>query len=623
VVLTGLTVWAVLTLLALTPGLGQPPADEPAKDQTALSQSLFLPDNPDVRKKLTTVAEYVKASAWPEAMRTLQAFLDAEEDVLLPMKHKGDDGQESLRWSSARAEASRMLAALPPKGLDAYEETYGPRARLLLVKARKERDRDVLAEVGRRYLHTAAGVEALNLLATYHLDHGDFPLAARCFDQLLTSARSDRLSPLTLYKAALAFHHADDRSRFDSTWKFLSQKAADGLRLGDRTVSLADLRKDLDRGQPEASATEPPSEWHLYGGNAGHSGQGADGTPLLEPRWQEPLIHEQAAQTWLEEAAQKSEARSQPVLPASFPLIVGDRAVFRDSRGTTALDLKTGKLSWYVLSERGLDTLASLGGRGSSLAGQPANVAHASGWVAAYLQNYPQFFFANSVVGMLSSDGARVYAVEDLAMPPYPVNYQGFVGKAGQGLPLTFNPELTAATSHSLLQAIDLPTGKLAWELGGRGEKEGGPLGDSYFLGPPLPYDGKLYVLLEKNQEVRLVCLEPSRGEILWNQLLALTRNRMILDGGRRLHAAPLACADGLLICPTNAGAILAFDLLTQQVRWTYTYREEPPPPKMEPQPWRGRRRFMGPMTPPNMDPLWQVTAPIIQDGKVVFHRSG
>jgi hypothetical protein len=357
VVITGLTAWAVLTLLALAPGQGQQPGepaspDEPGKDQTALSQSLFLPDNPDIRKKLTTVAEYVKESAWTEATRTLQALLDAGEDVLLPLKHKGADGQEAIRWSSTRAEASRLLAGLPPKGLEAYEGTYGPRARLLLVEARKQRDLELLAEVGRRYLHTSAGVEALNLLATYHLDRGDFTLAARCFDQVLASARADRLTPLTLYKAALAFHHAGDQSSFDSAWKFLSQRAPDGVRLGEQTLSLTDLRKELDRWEPEAPTAEPPSEWHLYGGNARRSGQGAAGTPVFEPRWQEAVTREPAVQGWIEEAIQKLETRSQSVLPASFPLIVGDRAVYRDSRGICALDLRSGKLAWDVESER-------------------------------------------------------------------------------------------------------------------------------------------------------------------------------------------------------------------------------------------------------------------------------
>jgi outer membrane protein assembly factor BamB len=618
VVAVGLTVLTVFAVATAPPGWGQPGDGEAAKDQTALSQSLFLPDNPDVRKKLATVAEYVKDGAWAEATRTLQAFLDADEDVLLPLKRKGADGEESLRWTSIRAEVNRLLAGLPPKGLEAYEETYGRRGRLLLLEARQQRDPDKLAEVGRRYLHTTAGVEALNLLATYHLDRGSFALAGRCFEQMLQSARADRLTPLTLYKAALAFHRADDKAGFDYAWKLLSQRAADGVRLGDRTVALTDLRKELDRGQPEARAAEPPQEWRLYGGNARRSAPGAAGTPVPEPRWQEPVTRDPAVLGWLEEAAQKLETRAQPVVPAAFPLVVGDKAVFPDAQGLRAVDLQTGKLAWKVSSGRSLLALAG----GSPLGEDPVGVgapdlAHGNHWVAAYLQNNPHAFFANSVVGMLSADTARVYAVEDLPLPPYPTNYQGFVGKGGRGLQLSYNPELAHFALHSRLLAADLHTGKVVWDVGGP-EKEGGPLADNFFLGPPLPYRGKLYVLTEKSQELRLVCLEPGRGEVVWSQLLAITRNRMILDGGRRLHAAPLACADGILVCPTNAGAVLGFDLLTHRMLWTYVYREEPPAPKFEPQPWRGRRRIIGPTTPPNLDPVWQVTAPIIHEGKVL-----
>src|SRR5262249_31886477 len=146
-------------------------------------------------------------------------------------------------------------------------------------------------------------------------------------------------------------------------------------------------------------------------------------------------------------------------------------------------------------------------------------------------------------------------------------------------LRLSFAPELTDALYHSRLLAIDLESGKVTWEVGGHGDpKEVGELADSYFLGPPLPLGGKLYVLTERDQELRLVCLDAATGDLPWAQNLATPRTRLLLDGGRRQHAAPLAYGEGLLVCPTNAGAVVAVDLLSHSLVWAHAYREETPP---------------------------------------------
>jgi len=43
---------------------------------------------------------------------------------------------------------------------------------------------------------------------------------------------------------------------------------------------------------------------------------------------------------------------------------------------------------------------------------------------------------------------------------------------------------------------------------------------------------------------------------------------------GRRAHAAPLAYGEGILVCPTNAGAVFGVDFLTHRLLWAYAYRD-------------------------------------------------
>jgi RNA polymerase sigma factor (sigma-70 family) len=139
-------------------------------------------------------------------------------------------------------------------------------------------------------------------------------------------------------------------------------------------------------------------------------------------------------------------------------------------------------------------------------------------------------------------------------------------------------------------------------EAGKPGRPDGkGELDGCSFLGAPMPVAGKLYVLIEKQQELRLACIDPAHGKVIRTQALATT------DKGR-IQTANLAYGEGMLVCPTNAGAILGIDVLSNNLAWAYSYREK------------------GDGQPSNPDGSnhgqWQVSAPVIQDGKVIFTAS-
>ena len=40
------------------------------------------------------------------------------------------------------------------------------------------------------------------------------------------------------------------------------------------------------------------------------------------------------------------------------------------------------------------------------------------------------------------------------------------------------------------------------------------------------------------------------------------------------MQAAHLAYADGILVCPTNAGVVLGVDLLSHSLVWAHSYRD-------------------------------------------------
>jgi outer membrane protein assembly factor BamB len=99
----------------------------------------------------------------------------------------------------------------------------------------------------------------------------------------------------------------------------------------------------------------------------------------------------------------------------------------------------------------------------------------------------------------------------------------------------------------------------------------------AFFLGPPLPVSGTLYVMAEVKGEIRLLAIDPETGRQEWSQQLAhVDINTIERDARRRLAGATPSYADGVLLCPTSAGAIVAVDVATRSLLWGYQY--EPPP---------------------------------------------
>ncbi len=339
---------------------------------------------------------------------------------------------------------------------------------------------------------------------------------------------------------------------------------------------------------PLPGETKPPAktelnDWPYVGGTPSRDGQARGDLPILEARWRKPTFEQPGTKSWIDEARNRARERKQALIPSAVPITATcTRAgrtyhllVYRSHWGVHAVDLLTGELSWRAASSWSLDMMQT----------RPQKQPALNGWASYYQQTLgkPALLFENTTLGTLSSDGAHVFAVEDLAVAPPPQPAQ-FDPRFGQPFPMPrYEPQVSDAVYHSRLQAYDLVTGKLKWEVGGRDEKAG-ELADSFFLGPPLPLAGKLFVLTEKNKDLRLACLDPNKGTVLATQTLAAAKDPMQAST-RRMHASHLAHADGILVCPTNAGAVLGIDPMTRTLLWVYGYREQTTPtPPTDPQ---------------------------------------
>ncbi len=589
--------------------------DDPAREAAGFSLAIKVPTDANLRRKLEGLDHYLKEESWSDAVRLLQALVEQKEDAFMPVTRRDRDGQPTVHWTGIRREANRLLATLPRPAREFYELTFGPTAGKLLCEAKANHDPLLLEQVAFRFFHTEAGREAAELLGTLSLDRGDHALAALCFQRLLNHAQADELAPLTLVRAAAAFQKNSDSAAVEAVWKRLAAKTPQGIRLGNRHLSLDELQKQLGRLPSSTGARN--GEWIVYGGNPSRNGMGTGSPPELDAKWSQPLVFEETTRGWLRHAHDLLETRSRPAIPGFHPIAVGEQLIYRSYRGVHAVGSRTGNELWNTQLTGSLDALAA----------DEAQRAYVSIWNDIYLKAHPHIFFENSLVGSLSSDGSRVYTIEDWATPPFPSPITGMARRGRRDVDPSGAPTYPDAAYHNRLVALDLKNGEPLWVLGGRAsgpdteerEASASLLQNTYFLGPPLPLAGRLYAMTETQQNLRLVCLQAGTGELLWAQTLASPQNPLLLDAGRRLYAAHLAYGRGILVCPTNAGAIFGVDPLTRQLVWAFAYRDKPLATGPRLRGSRSARELEIESLPHLRSSTWKSSAPIIHDGRVIF----
>ena len=383
----------------------------------------------------------------------------------------------------------------------------------------------------------------------------------------------------------------------------------------------------------KGTAVQNLANWQMFGGNPQRNGRGDGDTAYMQREWAVPTVEsQQVLRDRLKIATDQLDASGQAILPGFHPITAVVTApkdgrqvpivVFRTYLGLTAYNMADRKIFWKTPMDASLERLI----------GSTSSVGAVTSWLDQFANaKRPNIIFENSTVGTLSSDGTLLFAIDDLNVPPFPQPGMDMEGRPG------FNPgagddRLKDLTLHSKLRAYNLASGKLMWVQGDKadtkdkGDKE---LHDTYFLGPPLPLDGQLYVLTEKTAGAAagLPSTRPT-GKVLRAADAGDTRTTRCR---RTRSAAPrrpiFAYGEGILVVPTNAGAVFGVDLLSNSLVWAYPYREKSDVEGPAPAHGEDRRlppvRARGPVQQvavnPNTYNHWQVTAPIIQDGKVVF----
>lgn len=524
------------------------------EEDEAYADILFPTDRTTVRL-LSTAKELLENQRYSEAVRHLGRILDAEQDYFFQ-----PDPQQPFH-RSLKAEAVSLIGRLPADGQEAYQLQYGAQARQMLSEAVQSGDSDGVAEVSRKYFHTAAGYEATLLLASDHLDRGRALAAALCLERLRsTNQVAAEWEPMLSLQLATCWLRAGLTDKAESTLKALRQSShGDEITVGGE--SLAWFAEDEDAVEWFSEQLGPQlqggagdlAEWLMFRGNASRTAVTPGGSPLLNPRWKVPTTDDPTIEKILQELENRYDDQHLTSLPSVHPLVVDDVVLMRTTSNLLAVDLITGKRLWNVPADDSIEALLDV--RGGAAANSPQ--------LESGLQRR---IWDDATYGTLSSDGEYVYSIEDLN--PFGGLTAAIAGRAV----ITRPAKSQALRAFNRLTAHDVGNGKLAWELGGPSGEDALPLAESYFLGPPLPLAGQLYCLTETAGEIQLLALSAKNGQVEWSQQLAMLERNILQDPLRASCGASSSYADGVMVCPTSAGAVIAVDLTTRSLLWGYRY---------------------------------------------------
>jgi len=600
-------------------------------DRDAPGPRLTVAPHREVLRALDEARRAIEKKQFHPAVQLLQSVLDRDEDFFVEQTFRQDgrdfkddrDGRGGVK-----AVALRMLKALPVEGRAAYELDYGAVARDELTAAQEEDDYERIATVARRFSLTTAGFEAVVVLAARASDC-DRPLEAALLLETLRGhpAAAQKRTPQVLLSAASCWSRAGRADRSLATLKDLRLLAqGNTLRVGGRDVKLFTRDEDAPAWLASILPTTRTSQvlvdsWTMPGGGPARNESAAPASPVGGDRWRVSLFEHLAfdgradadrqRRTQLEGLLAKEQLvlreENRLAIPAAQPLVIGDAVVYRTISDVTAVSLRTGELLWRSSLSDG--TLVRLWNN-RNIETRGGEVRDVNAAISSSLSSHlRRRLFHDSAAGTLSSDGQTVFALEELDAATSTTNMMRGIAESAIA---------------SKLVAYDLAGGRMLWEVGGPRGAKPVELSGHFFLGPPLPLNGRLYCLAETQGDLRLLVLEQeadrSAVRLDWSQTLIATDRPVTLSPMRRLAGLSPSFSDGILVCPTSSGAIVAVDPIRRVLMWGHQYRSTVSPDSPDPRAAMFQRANPQVLLLDESDETsrWLDSPPLLAEGRVI-----
>jgi outer membrane protein assembly factor BamB len=460
-----------------------------------------------------------------EVLRVAQLVLDLEADSF------NDD------LTSVRLSVEARLRSATDEVRRRYDSVVGVDANRAFVDATAEVSVQQLRQVCRRFFLTPAGYAASERLIADWLDANEYGLAARLAEQVLAEpAHRPRITP-----------------RFRALAASAKAIGAAELQTESSVDELADVKPFRQQLQKYRRSLNPSeSDWTLVGGDLSRT-RIVDGSPPIPiASWSTDFFANQSS--WMTREflrGWEGDRRDvdQPCCPASFPLVIGDQIIFRDATGLRSVNAVRGGTNWSMACN--YNPLAVVSRAELAVRGRMG--------FASTRQGTQNSLGENSLMGAISSVGRLVFVVDSNSVNSYEeVQDTGIYVRQ-------FLNRLVA------VHAVGPNAGRVAWvqdgSLPARFKKPDRATQFS-FLGPPLPGPTELVCLTEHDDEVHLSGFETHSGAMLWTQPLCAVEQFEQFDPERHETACLPARADGIVVCPTNTGLLVAVDQVRLNLLW-------------------------------------------------------
>ena len=157
-------------------------------------------------------------------------------------------------------------------------------------------------------------------------------------------------------------------------------------------------------------------------------------------------------------------------------------------------------------------------------------------------------------VGTLSSDGELVFTLEEVGLALQP----------------TFPPP--PLLPYNKLMAFELRTRQA--EMGSRGtaQPDDGRGVRIVLSRTSAPRGRRVSCLVENGSDILLAVLDAATGRLRSSQGLVAPEHPLSAQWSRRLNGLSPSFKQGIVVCPTGAGAVVAIDLATRRLLWGYRY---------------------------------------------------
>ncbi|MGD9127221.1 MAG: PQQ-binding-like beta-propeller repeat protein, partial [Planctomycetia bacterium] len=525
---------------------GVPDKEEDSGGSTAI---LPQPDR-ETLQRLKDAKILIEKERFGEAVRILGDILSSSDDSFFPMEDDSEEGDRKIR--GLRDEAEKILGGLPPQAMELYELQFGAQAKQFLKEAMQAGNTRAPADISRRFFYTEAGIEATWLAGLASMDEGRWKAAVLAFDRFKKVPHvASRYEPLLSILKSLCMEQAGQSKLAEKAWQGLRERSPRAtIQIVGKSVPLFAnqgetfqqflKRANLDQLNVSSSLRALAANQMLPFGTPDRNASIDASLPLLKRTWRVRGTEQPMAEAILKKQRETCIDNGTLAVPRFYPLVVDGVLFARTLDVIVAIDIETGKRIWDAQADDPNE---------KRIAGSSSNASR----VSSQLQSQLSQIWGNSIFGHLTSDTRNLYAIESDSMPKdaYQMRRMG----------------VNSGGLSNILVAIDLENGEERWRRSTGIEDE--PL---FFLGPPLPLDGVLYSLAESRGEIQLVVLSASTGEVEWVQRIAISEQVAWPYSAQYYHAQMPAVLDGVMVCPTGTGAVVAIEPTTRSLLWAYCY---------------------------------------------------